>query len=212
MLFWIPYASIPSINANYTLYVLHYIGCLSPFIGSTIYHLFMCHTSGSVTYDHLLKFDMCGIWAINAFGGITAIKATLYCSPNVGDFCVVLYFLTAFVILYLVLTAKNVKERFEPLLLFGVCRYTLLAVRGVMLYYNLAAGDSRAIIYYTLMDLAALIGGILNVIRFPERYIPGKLDYCFNSHNLMHVVVTFCPILLHCGTMLDFNWMANSQC
>ena len=172
----------------------------------------MCHTSGSVTYDRLLKFDMCGIWAINTFGGITAIKATLYCSPNIGNFCILLYILTAFAILYCVLTAKNVKERFHPLLLFGVFRYTFLAVRGIMLYYSIAASNSQSIIYYILMDLAALTGGILNVTRFPERYIHGKLDYCFNSHNIMHVVVTFCPILLHWGTMLDFKWIANSQC
>ena len=194
------------------MYILHYIGCLSPFIGSTIYHLFMCHTSGAGTYDRLLKFDMCGIWAINTFGGITSIKATLHCFPNIGNLGIVLYIFTAFFILYFVLTARNVKERFHPLLVFGVFRYTILAVRGVMLYYNLAAGDSRSIIYYILMDLAALAGGILNVTRFPERYIPGKLDYCCNSHNIMHVVVTFCPILLHWGTMLDFTWMASSQC
>ena len=212
MLFWVPYASQPSINSNYSLYILHYIACMSPFIGSTVYHLFMCHASGSATYDRLLQFDMCGIWAINMFGGLTAIKATLFCSSNVATFIIVLYIVTAFIILSFILTAKNAKERFHPLLVFGVFRYTFLAIRGVMLYYNLAAGDSRAITYYILMDLAALAGGILNTTRFPERYIPGKLDFCFNSHNIMHVVVTWCPILLHWGTMLDFNWMAINQC
>ena len=172
----------------------------------------MCHSSGHVTYDWLLKFDMLGIWAINTFGGITAINATLFCFKYYANIFIIMYILTAIFILYFVLTAKNVKERFIPLLLFGVFRYSVLSLRGIMLYYNYAAGSSSAIIYYILMDLAALTGGILNVTRFPERYILRKLDYCCNSHNIMHVVVTLSPILLHWGTMLDFNWMENYQC
>ena len=212
MLLWIPYTSVPSIYENFTVYLFHFVGCMAPFLGSTIYHLFMCHKSGGHTYDRLLKFDMCGIWAINTFGGISAIKATLFCSLNLSRFFILSYILTAFVILYFVLTAKNVRERFKPLLLFGIFRYSFLAGRGIMLRNNLGAGEPRAIIYYILMDLAALIGGILNVSRFPEQYIPGKFDFCFNSHNIMHVVVTLCPVLLHWGTMLDFNWMAKYQC
>ena len=211
-LLWIPYSTPPSVHVNPVLYSLHYIGCLFPFVGSTIYHLFMCHHSGSMTYDYLLKFDMCGVWAINAFGGITVIKATLFCSRNLAITCVALYVVMAVILLYFILTAKNAKERLFPLLPFGIVRYAFLVIRGLCMWQNEPSGASGAIIYYILMDQAALFGGILNIMRIPECFCSDKLDFCFNSHNLMHILVSLCPLFLHWGTVLDFNWMASSKC
>lgn len=165
-----------------------------------------------MTYAYLLKFDMCGVWAINAFGGITAIKATLFCSTSIVDTCIAIYVVMAVILLYFILTAKNAKQRFFPLLPFGIARYLFLAIRGIRLWHQQPSGASGAVTYYILMDQAALFGGILNITRFPECYFPDKLDFCFNSHNLMHVLVSLCPVLLQWGTVLDFNWMASYQC
>ena len=199
-------------HINPVLYCLHYIGCLSPFVGSTIYHLFMCHNSGAMTYSLLLKFDMCGVWCINAVGGVTAISATLFCYPNLVYTCVTLYIAMALVLLYFILKAKSAKGRFFPLIPFGIFRFAFLVIRIIRLWQGQPSGESGAIIYYILMEQAALSGGILNITRFPERYFPNKLDLCFNSHNIMHVFVSLCPILLHYGTMLDLNWMVSFKC
>lgn len=50
---------------------LHVISCLSPWIGSTLYHLFMSHKSGLTTYKQLLAMDMFGIWVAQNCGMIS---------------------------------------------------------------------------------------------------------------------------------------------
>lgn len=48
--------------------VVHFLACLSPQLGSVVYHLFMNHEGGEPIYKTLLKLDMCGICMINTLG------------------------------------------------------------------------------------------------------------------------------------------------
>ena len=48
--------------------VVHFLACLSPQLGSVVYHLFMNHEGGEPVYHTLLKLDMCGICMINTLG------------------------------------------------------------------------------------------------------------------------------------------------
>ncbi len=45
--------------------VVHFLACLSPQLGSVVYHLFMNHEGGEPVYKTLLTLDMCGICMIN---------------------------------------------------------------------------------------------------------------------------------------------------
>lgn len=47
---------------------LHMIAFVSPWIGSTIYHLFMNHEHGYHMYKKLLLTDMLGIWIAQNLG------------------------------------------------------------------------------------------------------------------------------------------------
>ena len=49
---------------------LHVVACLAPWIGSTIYHLFMSHQGGYTLYKNLLMLDMLGIWVAQNLGEI----------------------------------------------------------------------------------------------------------------------------------------------
>uniref|UniRef100_A0A3B3T8I7 Progestin and adipoQ receptor family member IVa n=1 Tax=Paramormyrops kingsleyae TaxID=1676925 RepID=A0A3B3T8I7_9TELE len=48
--------------------VVHFLACLSPQLGSVVYHLFMNHEGGEPVYHTLLTLDMCGICMINTLG------------------------------------------------------------------------------------------------------------------------------------------------
>jgi hypothetical protein len=47
---------------------IHMFACISPWIGSTLYHLFMNHSHGEPVYRRLLMGDMLGIWIAQTFG------------------------------------------------------------------------------------------------------------------------------------------------
>ena len=47
---------------------LHVLCCMSPWIGSVIYHVFMNNRKGAGVYNFLLSFDIFGIWVSQAMG------------------------------------------------------------------------------------------------------------------------------------------------
>lgn len=48
--------------------VFHYLACLSPTVGSVLYHTFMNHEGGEPIYDTLLSLDMVGVCLVNTLG------------------------------------------------------------------------------------------------------------------------------------------------
>lgn len=54
--------------------VVHFLACLSPQLGSVLYHLFMNHEGGEPVYHTLLKLDVCGICMINTLGECSSQK------------------------------------------------------------------------------------------------------------------------------------------
>ena len=55
------------INVPY-LPTFHVVSSVSPWIGSTLYHLFMNHNTGYMAYKVLLTIDMLGIWVTQTAG------------------------------------------------------------------------------------------------------------------------------------------------
>ena len=38
-------------------------------------------------------------------------------------------------------------------------------------------------------DAVSLGGGVIGALHIPEKWFPGSVDRCLNSHNIMHVLV-----------------------
>ncbi|EDO46359.1 predicted protein [Nematostella vectensis] len=191
---------------------LHYFACFAPFFSSPIYHLFMCHKQGSTAYNGLLTFDMCGIWAVNTFGALCGIRATLFCFPIWRMTALITYILISFISLYFILGARTPKERFVPLTVFGVMRYLFIGVRLFLRYLGYGCGSDGALPYCVLMDLFACVGGVINIARVPEKWFPGQFDIIGNSHQIMHVLSVISVIFLHLGSSKEFEWMAEYKC
>lgn len=192
-------------------FLLHYFACFAPFFASPIYHLFMCHKSGLHTYNKLLTFDVCGVWAINAFGGLCGIRSTFYCLPFWQTLSLVLYMFVSLASIFFILLANTAKERFKPLMVFGLMRYFFIAVRLSLFVFNWHS-SLNAIPSYLFMDVIAFIGGALNVARIPERWFPGKCDIIGNSHQIMHILTVLSVLCLHVGSVKDFEWMQEAVC
>ena len=193
-------------------FFLHYCGCFAPFLASPIYHLFMSHQNGEDAYNRLLTLDVCGIWAINAFGGLCGIRAAFYCLPFWQCVCLAFYIAVSLMCIYFILMANSAKERFKPFAVFGVVRYFFVAVRLSFHILNITKSSLSALPYYLSMDFLAFIGGSLNVARIPERWFPGKCDIIGNSHQIMHVATVLSALCLHIGSVQDFHWMNETVC
>lgn len=58
--------------------VVHFLACLSPQLGSVVYHLFMNHEGGEPVYHTLLKLDVCGICMINTLGETSPARVSRF--------------------------------------------------------------------------------------------------------------------------------------
>lgn len=212
MMVLVPMTAGSAYLANPVWFFLHYFACFAPFFASPIYHLFMCHRNGRDAYHKLLTFDVCGVWAINAFGGLCGIRSTFYCLPFWCFISVAFYVAVSLLSVYFILVANSPKERFKPLMVFGAMRYFFVAVRMLLYVFDISKCSLSALPYYLSMDLLAFIGGALNVAKIPERWFPGKCDIIGNSHQIMHVVTVLSVICLHIGSVKDFNWMQETVC
>eukprot|EP00794_Sanderia_malayensis_P012243 gene12243-13504_t len=173
-----PYQDISTHNHG-MLQVLHWFASILPFLGSTIYHLFMCHSTGSATYCKLLKLDVTGIWAVNSFGYVIAVYSTFHGLKALQIAAVVLYVTCSFITLYFLLKATTPIQRFVPLCYYLVVRPIIMITRAWLGYYspcNHSNGERLQVGTYVMMDLVALCGALVNVGKFPERFMPGRFD------------------------------------
>lgn len=61
-------------------------------------------------------------------------------------------------------------------------------------------------------DAIAIFGGIIGALRVPERFFPGRFDFFFNSHHIMHVLVLVAVVQMHYAAKLDLIWLSDPQC
>lgn len=50
---------------------------------------------------------------------------------------------------------------------------------------------------YLLQDAVSLGGGVIGAMHIPEKWFPGTVDRCLNSHNIMHVLVVLAVYSMH---------------
>lgn len=69
-----------------------------------------------------------------------------------------------------------------------------------------------ALYHVFMQDLWSLIGAVISASLVPERWLPGKFDYAFNSHNIMHVLVVLGGVHMHWAVEKDFQWLKENTC
>ncbi|XP_057332136.1 progestin and adipoQ receptor family member 4 [Microplitis mediator] len=182
----------------------HLIGAVSPWIGSFIYHLFMNLDYGEKFYKGLLKLDMLGIWVCQSIGALPMIATSVHClTPILWYSTMLLYVFLSIWGLFKAMRAKSPWERrlcFAPPFMMRMIFLTLRC-------FHLTGGDPDNLTHIVLQDLVAVIGGAIGALRIPEKWLPGQVDFIFNSHNIMHVIVVCAVWSMHTATIRDIKWM-----
>ena len=64
--------------------IFHVVSSVTPWIGSTLYHLFMNHNTGYIAYKVLLTIDMLGIWVTQTAGKYICIIHVIHVSSDLS--------------------------------------------------------------------------------------------------------------------------------
>lgn len=204
----IPWSDIDVPILPYT----HLLGIFCPWFGSFIYHTFMNHTAGDGVYRRLLQLDMLGIWVTQSIGALTTVFAAVYCfSPLFRMLITLFYALTCLWGLYKAVKAGSSGSPWDRRFCFFLPILIRLGLVG-MRSSGYASGHPASLPYIWLQDLIAIFGGVIGALRIPEKWFPGKFDYWFNSHHIMHVLVLVAVVQMHYAAKMDLIWLTNPQC
>jgi len=186
--------------------VIHVAACLAPWVGSTFYHLFMCHNTGQTVYAFLLKFDLFGIWFTQTLGALVTICSAIHCFEyQTKRLLLVFYILICILSLYQAMTVSTTWGR-----RFAFTAPFSIRVLCLLLRLSPWGGGAPNTTYYVVMqDLLAIIGGYIGAVNIPEKWYPGKMDLVFNSHHIMHVLVVAAVYQMHKAAELDLVWMST---
>uniref|UniRef100_A0A3Q3MFJ1 Progestin and adipoQ receptor family member IVb n=1 Tax=Mastacembelus armatus TaxID=205130 RepID=A0A3Q3MFJ1_9TELE len=145
---------------------------------------------------------------IYTHGALPIIHITLLCYPTMQQAVLLAYiFLSAYGI-YCATTARTNIKRLRAFVWQALFRFSLFLFR----VYGSGVGSPNSLRLFFIMDSLAVLGGLVNIIQIPERFIPGLFDNWGNSHQIMHVMVICSIIYLHWGTLEDLAWIKTYQC
>lgn len=187
--------------------VLDYISSCFPFIVSVLYHVFMPHNSGKGTYNTLLKLDVCGVWFSCTFGAFSLIYCSLYCHPWLRNCYLLLYAIVSCICLLRLIVSDSAKARVVPLTI----QFGFRIATHFLRLMPIGSGHPSAIPYFVTMDAIAGPGALINALHIPERWIPGKVDYLLNGHNLMHIAAFMTIATSRKGFLLDMLWLTTNK-
>ncbi|XP_075897600.1 progestin and adipoQ receptor family member 4a [Nelusetta ayraudi] len=188
--------------------VVHFLACLSPQLGSVLYHLFMNHEGGEPVYHTLLKLDVCGICMINTLGALPIVYSTLLCYPFTRTAALLVYILLSSHAIYCAVTARSSVRRLRSFAWQALFRFSFFLLR----WAGVGGGSPTSLRHFITMDALAVLGGVINIARIPERFRPGLFDYWCNSHQIMHVLVVGSILYLHWGVLDDLLWIDSHSC
>uniref|UniRef100_Q8N4S7-3 Isoform 3 of Progestin and adipoQ receptor family member 4 n=1 Tax=Homo sapiens TaxID=9606 RepID=Q8N4S7-3 len=136
------------------------------------------------------------------------IHCTLACRPWLRPAALVGYTVLSGVAGWRALTAPSTSARLRAFGWQAAARLLVFGARGV----GLGSGAPGSLPCYLRMDALALLGGLVNVARLPERWGPGRFDYWGNSHQIMHLLSVGSILQLHAGVVPDLLWAAHHAC
>lgn len=177
------------------------------FLGSVAFHTFMAHHHH---YHRWLCLDVCGVLLVLVGGGHMVLWWGLYCHPTARVALTLLYYGVGVLCVRAALTARSALGRGLPMLALLLVRLSAFVARGLL------EPPSQALLHYAAMEACSLAGGLVNVLRIPERWLqpadPGKaapLDHLLNSHQIMHVLVAAAMWQLHLGATADYHTVTD---
>ena len=205
---------LPKLLATWPLFVFLFsaIICLS---FSAFFHLV-----GNISISHhriLSRFDYGGVCLLITGSCYPPYYYFFYCEPNYRLFY--LTFMTTFGLTTFGLCLTNGFNlpdkrilRGSSFLTFGISAgipivHFIIAKEGLKGYSN----DTRFMFWY-LGSITYVSGALLYLIRFPEKYYPGKFDFFGSSHQLLHIAVLIAVFFHYIGSLDAYYSRFNNLC
>ena len=193
-----------------TIFIVNDFVCATlPFALSALYHTFMPHSVGEKIYMQLLRFDVIGVWWCTTLGPMSNFYSGFYCNDGLMVIYLLVYLPFSVYVLYYLMVEDCKRKRVKALTLQFFVRILIHPFRLSPLSFS----NPLAVKYYIIMDMISAVGAIINALHIPERWFPGRLDYLFNGHTLMHVAAVVSLIIARQGFLSDMMWLNNfSSC
>ncbi|XP_067326032.1 progestin and adipoQ receptor family member 4 isoform X2 [Anolis sagrei] len=145
---------------------------------------------------------------IYTHGALPIIYCTLACFPIPRTISLLSYTGLSSYGIFCAVTARSSVNRLRAFVWQALYRFFFFFLR----WMGLGTGHPSSLRSYLIMDGLAFLGGVINISRVPERWKPGRFDYWFNSHQIMHVLVVVSILYLHWGVVADLQWITNDAC
>jgi len=184
------------------------------FINSVLYHTFIPHHSESYYY-RWLALDYAPIFLLMAVTPLLiVVRFGLVCEPEAALYCYIGYALICVLALGCLLykpcfkgTPGSAAERLQGFAAQLIGRIAIYIIRA-----GLDAGSDTALYWYSAAEVLSVVGGIINALKIPERWAPGKFDYICNSHQIMHCFAATALVCLYFAFLEDSKWYKGATC
>ena len=210
----------PAAPGAWALTTLPAAACLA---GSVAYHTLM---PAHARYGLWLALDLAGVFALFVAGMGPLLWWGFACHGGLRAFFIALYYGGAGAAVWASLRASSPAARAAPMAGLAGVRLATLATRAV-----LGAGATAALPHYAAMEALSIGGALLNVTRWPEKWLHGPraaraaaraaakgaapgapvevaphlVDFIFNSHNLMHLAVLAALVAYGRGAAAEYE-------
>lgn len=141
-------------------------------------------------------------------GALPIVYSTLLCYPFIRTVALLVYILLSSHAIYCAVTARSSVRRLRSFAWQALFRFSFFLLRWV----GVGGGSPTSLRHFLMMDALAVLGGVINITRIPERFRPGLFDYWCNSHQIMHVLVVGSILYLHWGVLDDLLWINSYNC
>lgn len=141
-------------------------------------------------------------------GALPIVYSTLLCYPFTRTVALLVYILLSSYAIYCAITARSRVRRLRSFAWQALFRFSFFLLRWV----GVGGGSPTSLRHFLTMDALAVVGGVINITRIPERFRPGLFDYWCNSHQIMHVLVVGSILYLHWGVLDDLLWINTYHC
>jgi adiponectin receptor len=194
------------------LFLSSALACL---VFSTVFHVFM--STNQLLFDVLLKFDYLGI-AVLVTGSSAALPYyAFYCHP-----VVFVPYNTVMAVAFVIVVILSLWKKFASVEYnsFRFASYVVLGLVCSIPMFHIALtvqlrDEHVKTIYGVLAGslIQYLVGGSIYSARVPEKWFPGKFDYFFASHSIMHTFIVTASITHAFVVCAYFVWRdAHMSC
>jgi len=182
---------------------------------STSFHWFSIYSKE--LYSFLCRLDYAGITFLIPGSCYPPYFYFYYCEKWIGTLYLLIISTFSFIVFVCTLYPGFHGPRFRKIrgslfLILGVS--TSIPILHLAFFGKYISGFEAKpyLIFWYIGGIVYVLGGLFFVTRIPEKYIPNKFDYCFYSHNNLHICVLLAFISHFLGALDSFYYRQNNKC